>query len=347
MPLHHRQSYARCEHCKMSANHCSEEYLQTVNYVRSGTFPLSFLSFLAVMVFWICSACRNPDKARWRDYTSLFYTAERFPFYVLIIATANSLSSLPQLITLVHEKSDTFMNLCVSAAFFATLMDTGMLLISIIAPIHLFLMTWKKSSDWLQDEKKKRPPRLEGLYCAIVVFGSLVVAFIPLFCLLGGVQCYGYDPVGQWCWISGKDENCSRIAAGLALQIVLYYIPTISAVLLSVGTVVHIITLCCNKKQFCPRILALLPDQQDVGFTCPLIILTCYLICFSLINVISLGIRFHGLPNKADTIVLTTLYSLWGLIPAIFVFFLLVYELSKKQKNDECEGSGRVTPVET
>ena len=118
MPLHHRQSYARCEHCKMSANHCSEEFLQTVNYVRSGTFPLSFLSCLAVMVFWICSACRNPDKARWRDYTSLFYTAERLPFYVLIIATANSLCSLPQLITLVHEKKRYFHEFMRFCSFF-------------------------------------------------------------------------------------------------------------------------------------------------------------------------------------------------------------------------------------
>ena len=142
-------------------------------------------------------------------------------------------------------------------------------------------------------------------------------------------------PWGKWCWISGKDENCNRIAAGLALQIVLYYIPTISAVLLSVGTVVRIITLRCNKKELSPHIPSVnrLPDQQDHQFTCPMILLTCYLICFSLINVISLGIRFHGLPNKADTIVLTTIYSMWGLIPSIFVFILLVYECFKKQRN--------------
>ena len=331
----------------MSANYCSEEYLQTVNYVRAGTFTLSFSICLAVIVFWICSACRNPNNARWHDYTSLFYTAERLPFYVLIIATANSLCSMFQLITLVHEKSDTFRDLCITVAFFATLTETSMLLISIIAPVHLILITCKKTSDWLQDEKKRKPPMLEGLYCAIIVFGSLVVASIPLFCLLGGVHCYGYDPVGQWCWISGKDENCNRIAAGFAMEIALYYIPTISVVLLSTAAVGYIITLCCNKKQLFPRILALLPDQQDFGFTCPMIILTCYLFCFSLIVVVSLGIRIHGLANKADPIVITTIYSMWGLIPSIFVLILISYEWFNKGRNDGFEDFERIIPEET
>ena len=161
----------------------------------------------------------------------------RLPFYVLIIAMANSLFALAQFTTLYHDKSKTFMHLCIAVAFFATLTDTGMLLVSIIAPVHLLLMTCKRSSDWLQHVDMENPPRLEKCYCAIVGVGSLVVAGIPLLCLFGGVQCYGYDPVGQWCWITGKDENCNRIAAGFALEIVLYYIPTISAILLSMGTV--------------------------------------------------------------------------------------------------------------
>ena len=312
----------------MSANYCSEEYLHTVNYVRIGTFTIPFVACLVAMGFWIYCAYQKPKKHKCWDCTDLLHTAQRLPFYVLIIATANNLCAMLQLITLVHDKSKLFMSLCVSVAFFAMLMDTGMLLISIIAPIHLILMTCKKSSDLLQDTFKemKWPLRLEKLYCAIVVFGSLVVAGIPLLCLLWGVQCYGYDPVGQWCWISGKDENCNRIDAGLALQIVLYYVPTISAVLVSVGTVARIIIFCCNKKQPAKN------NQQDVGFTCPMIILTCYLVCFSLINVISLAIRFHVLPIKADTIVLTTLSSLWGLIPAIFVLILLVHEWKRNRR---------------
>ena len=218
----------------MSANYCSEEYLQTANYVRAGTFTFSFLTCLVVMLLWIYSTYRDPNKEKYCDCTNLLYTAHRLPFYVLIIATANTLCSLFQLITLAHDKSE-LMNFCIALAFFTTFLNTGMLLISIIAPVHLFLITWKRSFNWLQDEEKKRPPWLEGFYCIIVVFGSLLVAGIPFLCFLWNVQCYGYDPVGQWCWISSKDENCSRIDAGFALQIVLYYIPTIVAVLLSVG----------------------------------------------------------------------------------------------------------------
>ena len=331
----------------MSANNCSEEYLQTVNIVWAGMFLLSFLACLAVMVLWIRCACRDPHKERWCDYTSLFYTAERLPFYVLIIAMANSLCSLAQLITLVHEETDTFMNLCISAAFFATLTDTGILLISIITPVHLFLMTWKRSSDWLQDKKKRRPPGLEILYCIIVIGGSLLFAAIPLFCLLGGVQCYGYDPVGQWCWISSKDENCSRIAAGFGMEMGLFFAPTIVALVLSVGAFFYVITPRCKKEDCLPPILKLRANWKNPDKpTCPMIILTCYLFCFSIINVISLIIRIRGLLDKEDTIFLTTIYSLWGVIPAFFVFILLVYEFRFKNKRNDGSEDGEQYPLQ-
>ena len=68
-----------CPHCKMTANYCSEEYLQEVNVKGATVFVLSFLACPVVFVAWIYSAWHNPNRARWTE-SSLFYTADRLPF---------------------------------------------------------------------------------------------------------------------------------------------------------------------------------------------------------------------------------------------------------------------------
>ena len=335
----------------MSANYCSEEYLETVNYIRIGTFTIPIVACLVAMLLWICCARCDPNKEKWCDFTSTFYTVERLTCYVLILVTANNVCAVFQFFTLVHEKSETYKGFCMAFAFLATFTDTSMLLISIIATVHLVLMTCEKSSTWLQDKEKKNPPRLEKCYCGTVIGGSAVIALIPLGCSFGRVDCYGYDPVGHLCWITGTDENCTRITAGFVMEIVLYYTPTSIAVLLSAAAVGYIIVFWIKKKDLLPRILKLLPKPQDRGgFICNMIILTCYLFCFSIINVLSLVIRISGISYKADTIILTTIWSLWGLIPAIFVFILLLYQWYKRRKgdkDDDYENLAHNTPKDT
>ena len=72
--------------------------------------------------------------------------------------------------------------------------------------------------------------------------------------------------------------------------------------------------------------------------------------CLSIINAISLVVRIHGISYKVDTIILTTIWSLWGLIPAIFVSILIVYEWYKERKEDKgsnYENLDHITPTET
>ena len=318
----------------MAANYCSEDYLDIVNAVRATAFTISFLACLLVFVIWIIFACGNCNREKFCD-PSLFYTAERLPFYVLIIATIHSFISVFQLASLGHDKSNSVMKFCTAVAFFTTWLDTSMLFISIIAPLHLMLINCKKCSNWLQDLKRRRPLALEVGYILTVTVGSLIVALIPLFCLFSGVSCYGYDPKGQWCWIRGRDENCVKITAGLVMQILLFYLPTFIALLLILAVVCHILIIKC-KKRCPPFILRLVPDQEDQEeFTCPMIALTVCLLLFSIINVISFGIRLSQIPRKADAIVLSIDHSLWGFIPSIAIFILLLFERREARKNTD------------
>ena len=321
----------------MVANHCSVEYLHIVNYVRAGSFVLSFVTCLLVMVLWICSAYHNPNRARWTE-SSLFYTAERLPFYVLIIATIHSFVSMAQLTTLIHNKNKSTARLCTAVAFFSTLTETSMLLISIIAPAHLLLINCKKTSEWLQDERKRRPRILEVGYIVTITIGSMVAASVPFLCLPFSLTCYGYDPEGKWCWITARDNNCVRVPAGWGMQIALFFTPTFIAFFLVLVVLGHICVIKCSKK--CPSfILRLLPDQRDQGFTRPMIALTSYLFFFSVCNVISFGIRINRIPNKIDAIVLSFGHSLWGFLPSIVVGFLLFSEWKERGRNEPLEDS--------
>ena len=326
----------------MSANYCSEEYLEVVNGVRATLFVFSFLACLLVIVAWIFSACSNPNKERWTE-SSLFYTADRLPFYLLVVAAVHSFFSIFQLASLGHDKNNSTIRLCTSVAFFSTWLETSMLLISIIAPAHLMLINCKKVSNWLQDERKRRPRILEVGYIVTATIGSLTAALIPFLCLPFGVSCYGYDPMGQWCWIRGKDENCTRIPAGWAMEIVLFFLPTFVAFFLILVVLGHIFII--YYKERCPAfVLRLLPDMCDQGFTRPMIALTSCLFLFSLFNVISFGIRVDQITSKADAIVLSINHSLWGLIPSFAVGVLLLCE---RRKEREVRYEEFVSPTES
>ena len=314
----------------MPANYCSEEYLEVVNGVRATMFVFSFLACLVVTVAWIYSALRNPNKERWTE-SSLFYTADRLPFYLLVVATVHSFFSIFQLAALGHEESNSAMRLCTSVAFFSTWLETSMLLISIIAPAHLVLMNFRRLSDWLQDERKRRPRILEVGYIVTVTIGSLVAALLPFLCLSFGVSCYGYDPVGQWCWIRGRDEDCTRIFAGWLTEIVLFFTPTFLACFFILVVIGHIFII--YTKERCPAfVLRLLPSMRDQGFTRPMIALTSCLFLFSVFNVISFGIRMDLTPSKADAIVLSVNHSLWGFIPSVAVGVLLLCERREERE---------------
>ena len=160
----------------MGANYCSEDYLHTVNAVRATAFVLSFLACLVVFVTWIIFSCRNCNWAECPK-PSLFYTAERLPFYVLVIATMHSFISVFQLASLGHDKSNSLIKFCTAVAFFTTWAETSMLLINIIAPAHLMLINCKRSSDFLQDLKKRRPLAPEAGYIVTVTVVTVTATY--------------------------------------------------------------------------------------------------------------------------------------------------------------------------
>ena len=319
----------------MSANYCSEEYLDVVNGVRGGMFLLSFLACLVVTVAWIWSAFRHPDKERWTK-SSLYYTADRLPFYVLVAALFHSVVSITQLTTISHDKNSFVIVVCEIVAFLTTLTETGMLLISIIAPAHLILIKWKRFSGWLEDTGKKVPLILEVGYIITVIVGSLTAASVPFLCLPFGVTCYGYDPEGQWCWIKARDENCTRISAGWYMQIALFFTPTFIGFLLILVVLGYIVF--TIFRQGCSDFKTKLSvDERDQGVTRSMIVLTLCLFSFSLFNIISFCIRFNRIPNKANTLVLSIDHSLWGLIPSAAVATLVYFDWKGVGKDGDRE----------
>jgi hypothetical protein len=107
-------------------------------------------------------------------------------------------------------------NYCVFAGFFEYYTSL----------VELFMILFVIHGLYQNVIKQKPKKYLEVIYLCVATLVPLVIACVPFF----GIT---YGKSGPWCWIKDRTEDCERNDFGTALQFVLWYLPLIIAMILT------------------------------------------------------------------------------------------------------------------
>lgn len=167
-------------------------------------------------------------------YKQLVY---RLALYLVLSALTFSAATVLHVaqIPFLQRSNYTFnAHLCQAAAFLTTYTLWTKVLFMLCVTVHLFTY-----SVFFKNFKK-----LEAAYVAMSLIVPLLVSAVPL-------ATGSYGPVGEWCWIASRKDNCfaSKDLRGYAGMLALWFVPTSLVLVASNGLTVAMVAVLYRRAR--------------------------------------------------------------------------------------------------